>query len=743
MTLRRILLAAGLLILSGSSLYAQDRPKVGLVLSGGGAKGFAHIGVLEILDSLGIPVDMVGGTSMGSIMGGLYAIGHSPDDLSDIVTNTNWTFITNPNPERKYLSAYDKNTDERYILTLNVTRNGLVIPSGLNPGEQIINLLSDYTVGYHDELDFTTDLPIPFVCIATDLNTGQEMVMKEGILPLSMRSSMSIPSLFNPFRYRNKYLIDGGTVNNFPADHIKDLGADIIIGVDVQTTFADSLSNPTFLKVLEKTSMYVNAMTTAQRENLCDLIIHPDMTGFGVTSFDDAEAIIESGRQAARLNMDQLLAIREQLGGPQPKTMEPYLAPSKILIDELEVLGIQDTKESILRGNLGFDIGDTVSFDEIDEAMLQLHGTRLYSLANYRAVQRGEKTVLIITVVEKPSQVKTRVGLRYDSDFETSAMLNLTSRNQLFSGSYFSLDLVASSNPRITASYLWDYGNLPGFGMDLRYWRYKSDLRLSDFNLGELNTSDFRLRAYFTKSLRRSTYFKLGAGYHEVGLSSPVTSLDDIITSGNASLKNLEIFFSGTFDDRDRSSYPTKGAFLELEAIAYATTDRSVEQLPICVDLSYEHNIHLSSKFTIRNTMYVNANLFTPNATYPYMANYGGYGQNYINNNIKFYGYHFSSFTLSYTSADRQTFFYGNHSLMERIEFQYELFKNQFILAGVNGAYVVQDVTKPFDEHVAIPLGGFAFEYGMNSIIGPISVSAHKSTERNDWQFYLNVGFWF
>ncbi|KAB2813860.1 patatin-like phospholipase family protein [Phaeocystidibacter luteus] len=743
MTLRRILFVFGIFLISGLSLSAQDRPKVGLVLSGGGAKGFAHIGVLEILDSLGIPVDMVGGTSMGSIMGGLYAIGHSPNDLADIVTNTNWTFITNPNPERKYLSAYDKNTDERYILTLNVTRHGLVIPSGLNPGEQIINLLSDYTIGYHDELDYTTDLPIPFVCIATDLNTGQEMVMREGVLPLSMRASMSIPSLFNPFRYRNKYLIDGGTVNNFPADHIADLGADIIIGVDVQTTFADSLSNPTFLKVLEKTSMYVNAMTTKNRENLCDLIIHPDMTGFGVTSFDDAAAIIESGRQAARLHMDKLLAIREQLGGPQPKPMEPYLAPSKIRIDDLEVKGIYDTRESILRGNLGFEIGDTVTFDEIDEAMLRLHGTRLYSLANYRAVQRGENTVLVVTVVEKPSQVKTRVGLRYDSDFETSAMINLTSRNQLFSGSYFSLDLVASSNPRLTATYLWDYGNLPGFGMDLRYWYYQSDLRLLDVNLGQLNTSDFRARAYFTKSVKRSTYFKLGAGYHEVGLSSPVTSLENVLDSEDASLKNLEIFFSGTYDDRNRSNYPTSGAFLELEAMAYATTDRSLDELPLCVDLNYEHNIPLSDKLTLRNTMYLNANMFTPAASYPYMANFGGYGQNYINNNIKFYGYHFSSFTLAYNSADREALFFGNHSVMERIDFQYELFKNQFILAGINGAYVVQDITQPFDDHIATAIGGFAFEYGLNTLIGPISVAAHKSTERNDWQLYLNVGFWF
>lgn len=721
--------------------FGQTRPTVGIVLSGGGAKGFAHIGVLEILDSLGIPVDAIGGTSMGSIIGGLYAIGHKPEDLEQLTTGTEWDFVTNPRPERRYLAPYEKNSDERYILNLDITKEGVQLPGGLNPGERILNILSRETIGYHDPVDFTKDLPIPFVCVATELNTGREKVMRSGILPLCLRSSMSIPSLFSPFYYDHTYLIDGGTVNNFPADHLRQLGVDYLIGVDVQTTFADSISDPTFFKVLEKTSMYMNAFTTKERESLCNLIIRPDMTGYGVTSFDDAQAIIEAGKRAARANMSQLLRIRDLIGGPQPRTVNRYIPPHRIRIDEIRVKGLVKGSRRNVMGNLGFTEGDTVSFDEIEQAMLKLHGTKQFSLANYLTYPFQGKTVLEIRVVEVPSGMKTRVGIRYDSEFESAALINFTSRNNLFAGSFFSVDAVLSVNPRIEATYLWDHGSLPGFGMDVRYWNYASNLLIGTYNAGEMRTEDFLGRLYVTTSFRKSTALRLGAAYHSTGLSSQVEFIDALFNYEDIATNNLELFFNSKIDIRNRNTFATKGILMDFTSKYIISLDEAPTTVPISTSIEFESNISLGKKWTLRPSAFGLVNIGSNSWAFPYTANYGGLGKNYINHNIPFYGYAFSSAALGYASEGRT--YTATNSAMLKLDLQYEWVKNNFITFGGNAAAIVDDIQDPFHSESTYMISGVKLEYGVLTFFGPISVAVHKSFEQADAYAYVNIGFWF
>lgn len=722
--------------------FAQDRPKIGIVLSGGGAKGFAHIGVLEVLDSLGIPVDAIGGTSMGSIIGGLYAIGHTPEDLSQIATTTEWDFVTNPRPERKYLAPYEKNSDERYVLTLDVTEEGLQIPGGLNPGERILNILSRETIGYHDPLDFRKDLPIPFVCVATELNTGREKVMYEGILPLCLRSSMSIPSLFSPFYYDDTYLIDGGTVNNFPADHLRELGVDILIGVDVQTTFKDSIADPTFLKVLEKTGMYMNAFTTKERESLCDLILNPDMNDFGVTTFDKAAEIIESGRRVARANMEELLRIRELLGGPQPRTVRRRLPPNRIRIDEIRVKGLANASRRNVIGNLGFSEGDTVSFDDIEQGMLKIHGTNQFSLANYLTYPFNGKTVLEVRVLEKPSGVKARVGIRYDSDFESAALLNLTSRNEIFTGSYMSLDIGISANPRANIVVMKDNGVLPGLGGDFRYWNYQSDFHYGGVNFGEMRTEDIRARLFLTSSIAKSTAIKLGVAYHNTSQYSDGAFIQSIFGEVRLRSENVELFLNSEIDIRNRNTYATKGILMELNVMFIGSLNELYGGLPFSTDINFESNIPLSKDWTFRSNLYGLVNIGSSEITPPYIVNYGGVGKNYINNNVPLYGYTFAYGNFGYATSTFDPV-YGLNSAMVGFELQYEIFKNNFILGGINGAAIIDDIYTPFDKQSSLLLTGFKFEYGINTFIGPISAILHKSFESSGMMAYLNIGYWF
>ena len=208
------------------------RKKVGLVLSGGGAKGIAHIGVLKVLEEAGIPIDYIAGTSMGSIVGGMYAIGFSPAAMDSIMRIQNWLDVLSDKITRDKLFFTEKDVSDRTLITIPFDKDRFYISTGLLSGGTVMDMLSEYTVGYHNMETFD-DLPIPFACIAYDLLTGDEVVMREGSLPLAIRASMSIPGAFTTVERGNRVLIDGGVINNFPADVVKEMGAEIIIGVDV------------------------------------------------------------------------------------------------------------------------------------------------------------------------------------------------------------------------------------------------------------------------------------------------------------------------------------------------------------------------------------------------------------------------------------------------------------------------------------------------------------------------------
>ena len=215
----------------------QKVPKVGLVLSGGGAKGFAHIGVLKVIDSLNIKIDYVAGTSMGAIIGSLYASGYSGQQLDSIFKSLNFEDVINDNLPRSAKTFYERENSEKYGVTLPFTRFKINLPSALSRGQNVFNLLSKLTLDVSDISDFE-QLPIPFFCVATDVETGKAVILDHGNLAQAVTASGAFPSLFQPVVIDDRILIDGGVVNNYPIDELKAKGMDIIIGVDVQDGLA-------------------------------------------------------------------------------------------------------------------------------------------------------------------------------------------------------------------------------------------------------------------------------------------------------------------------------------------------------------------------------------------------------------------------------------------------------------------------------------------------------------------------
>lgn len=213
----------------------QPRKKVGLVLGGGGAKGAAEVGVLKVLEEADIPVDYIAGTSIGAIVGGLYAIGYDAADIDSLYRNQNWLFLLSDQVKRESETFLSKEEREKYIVHIPLSKERKVsLPTGYVKGQNIFNLFSKLTVGYHQVDDFS-NLPIPYRCVAVDLVEGKEMVFSSGSLPLAMRASMSIPGVFAPVEWKGKMLVDGGALNNLPVDVAKEMGADVIICVDLST----------------------------------------------------------------------------------------------------------------------------------------------------------------------------------------------------------------------------------------------------------------------------------------------------------------------------------------------------------------------------------------------------------------------------------------------------------------------------------------------------------------------------
>lgn len=304
-----------LVLLVYSGAWTQERPKVGLVLSGGGAKGLAEIATLKILDELGIPVDCIAGTSMGGIIGGLHAVGYSGWDLENLALSTDWNETLTDNPPRAFKPHFEKKEDGKFQLEFGFENRALWMPRGLILGRKVSLLFSSLTFPFAEVTDFD-DLPIPFRCVAVDLLTGSEIVLKSGSLAKAIRATMAIPSVFTPVEWGDHLLIDGGYANNLPVDVVMDMGADIIIAVDVGRPLMEKSKIRSALDVLQQSIAMLGRDKWKENSEKADVMIRPDLTGYTAMDFYDPDRlrrILQIGEHAAEEARPELLALRDRL----------------------------------------------------------------------------------------------------------------------------------------------------------------------------------------------------------------------------------------------------------------------------------------------------------------------------------------------------------------------------------------------------------------------------------------------
>jgi NTE family protein len=455
-------IVTAMLVLATVTSFAE-RPRIGLVLGGGGARGAAHIGVLKELERQRIPIDAIAGTSMGAIIGGLYASGKTPAELEDIVTTLDWAAALSDTPAREHLSFRRKLDDIRYPMTveLGVRDNGLLLPMGAVEGQRLDLVLRELTIDV-SHINNYDDLPIPFRAVATDVGTGMPHVMAGGDLAQSIRASMSVPAIFAPVDLDGKLLVDGGVAANLPVDVMREMDVDIIIAVDVEFPLYPVEELTSAVKISEQiVTILMRRETLRQIDGLTDddLLIRPQLGTFDSVDFAKSTETIEPGEQATLAVSQRLAEIaldEEQFA----QHLAQRGAPAPIDTELAFVRVIDDSRFSseMFETHLDIAVGDPVNTTQLANAAEDLYGLNLHEQVSYRLVEEGGQTGVEFNARNKaygPNILKFAVSL--ENDFEGSTSFNVATRLTRARinarGAEWQTDLVLGTDPQLFSEF--------------------------------------------------------------------------------------------------------------------------------------------------------------------------------------------------------------------------------------------------------------------------------------------------
>ncbi|PYP11533.1 MAG: hypothetical protein DMD56_06470 [Gemmatimonadetes bacterium] len=411
-----------LLVACALPLCGARAQRVGVALSGGAARGLAHIGVLKVLEEAGVPVDVITGTSMGSVVGGLYAVGYTAAQLDTIVTTEDWYRLLTDPVDRRDLAVERKFTEDHYLLTLPIHRGGIKLPKSVVPGQRISQLLTGLTWSAHAIRDFRA-LPIPFAAVATDLETSKAVVLDHGFLPDAIRASMALPSVFSPVELADTAFIDGGVVRNLPAQDARVLGADVLICSDVTDPLEPRDSIISLVDVLVQSVSFRVWDSEAEQRSKCDVLILPEVRGFSTFGFARARDVIARGEAAARAALPGIAAalakrrVSRRAGAPR----SPVIEPESVLVTSVRFDPPDLVPGGFLARALGVRPGSWVSRRALDQRMSRLYATGLFESVGYR-IEQGDLVVLL----RERAGGRFGLGLRYESRYKASVLLSST-----------------------------------------------------------------------------------------------------------------------------------------------------------------------------------------------------------------------------------------------------------------------------------------------------------------------------
>jgi NTE family protein len=752
--------------------YEQKKPhKLGLVLSGGGAKGVAHVGILKALEQEGIRPDFITGTSMGSIIGGLYAIGYSADQIDTIIRAVNWDLVLSNNIPLNFISYEEKEYYNRYLLEFPVENGKLKLPSGMIEGQTLNEVLNHYTWLANKYRTFD-EFPIPFRCIATDVSTGKPIIFNEGSLSLAIRSSMAIPTAFTAVDLDSTLAVDGGVVNNFPVEELFAMGADIIIGVDVGDGLIPAKKLDGMTDILFQVSMFKSLERIKDQITKCDIYIRPDLKGYGTASFSSYAEILELGYATGQEYRPQFKELKEKYGLKAKKYKPVSFISDPVTIENVMITGNKWSSGKLVSNKLGIEENKEYTQEQIEEGVRRIFGINIFKKVNHYVTKdkKSGQYKLSVELDEKP-RILFKSALHYDNTFLAGITLNMTLRDYLIKSSriIFAGDL--SKNPKFRLDYLQYIGNEHSKAFNFRY-NFLNE-QIPTYNEGKLEDVDitkehtFNLGFLTTQQLKKC-YF-VGGGLKFITQKFKFENLipEEIKNGDFNNLKFETAYFINTLNDRN---YPTSGTDLsfhgdlflhsfykirfekEVDSLNFGTTE-----LPIYYTED-EFNSDVVDPLTpgiygliqFRYTRYLP--LKSKNQLIPYVAagltlagddaalfdefRIGGY-QMVKSTDIRCLG-------LNYDEYD-----YENY-LLTGLHFQQILLGSLFLNVGADFLLPYDyislndldsfDFSKAFNDY---SLMGYGAKLTYKSFIGPISVGAGRNTRDSYWRYYFALGFSF
>ena len=729
-----LLLLCASMTLGATNPSDRHRLKVGVVLSGGGAKGAAHVGVLRAIEEAGIPIDYIAGTSMGAVVGGLYSMGYSTAQLDTLMRTQNWSFLLSDKAAPRRQSLEERQKSELFLITvpLESPRKRPEI-GGIVRGQNLGNMLARLTVGFHDSISFDS-LRTPFACVVTNLANGEEVVFRSGSLPTAIRASMAIPGVFTPVREKGVTLVDGGLANNYPVDVVRAMGADIVIGSTVQREFSDTAE---FKNVPDILQQYISISCRKKyEENLknADLNIRTDAASVSTMDFSTAtiDTMLCAGYRTAKEHWEKLLQISRTVeasgrrlapdslgkkqGRPIPQTIEVRSArieniDKQVAASVLKACKLNDSTE--------------ISFSQIEEALRLLHDKFLYTDAYYTLSNAEGKYNLTFHTSQRGSS-NIGLGARFDTEEMASVLMNadIVLRTEI--------PTHIGVRARLGEQY---YGRLTYTAEPALYHRFLMSYELRHADTDVYHDGKREYNVEYNRHLINLSYSQQNIRNFAAELGARFTVYDyrgvlQKANEGNLKFKSdayFTAFASLQYDSQDNAYYPTAGSKFQAEA-AFTTNDLRRFSRPnafYSVGAQWQSVVTTGSHFALLPGI---SGRFVAGSNIPYaFSNAIGSLQQgkYIEQQMPFPG-------ISKVETMR------NALATASLNLRYMLRPRHFVTALLSAGLEGEDIQRFFGGRYFYGAGA---KYGYNSKFGPIEASFSYSNVTNKLIFYLSAGF--
>ena len=721
----------------GDSTDARD-PVIGLALSGGSAKGLAHVGVLKVLEELDLVPDLITGTSMGAIIGGLYAAGYDAAALEEVAASLDWDRVFSNVAERRHQAAEERFLAQPRTLTLPLEGRQVGLPEGLINGQHIQSALAQLTHGVQGVSDFR-DLQIPFAAMAADLQTGEPVLLTRGNLAYALRASMSIPSVFTPAEFKGRWLVDGGTVRNLPVEEAYEMGADIVISVGFSTELQPRDSLRTFIDVLEQTANFYIKPEVRRQAEQADLHIQVDVDAFSSMDFREYAALMLRGETAARGHEEALRALASNRQFPRSPPELKREATADFRISEIEIHGADPVLKPLIleRLLLGASTDDlTMDAEMLAAGMDRIYGTGLFDSARYRLERTGgpaladrhaestghsEAYILHIDVIERRGSA-LGFGLRYDSENRAGVLVEVTSRRLRAAGDALTLNARLGDATRLEARYATPFELFSPFYTAV-------DVVLQEFPLSGVGETRAQRNAVGSNSI--GVYFVRRFGHAAMagpGVRAEIFEVQgDLATPIGAAREDLfaMLQFPIWLESTDRHAFPRSGQRMQVSTTWTDTWLGAKEPFGMAM-LDWQGYLPVQNGVVVRAHAGLGTTTGTPPQHYRFFA--GGLQERAFVDSRRF----------AFAGA-RPYALQGNHIQLGGIALRTEPFEAVFVSAGWEVARLSDEWHwSPHEE---------AFEHALRlslghaSVIGPLKAVLQVPTSGGVPRVGLELGY--